>query len=198
MRLGDRKAARFAGKEEWDVNTNFKLMLAGGSMALALTLSGPAMAAEDLNATLSGANETKGGDADGSGTFWAEVDLDTGDVCYLLDVNDIGSVTAAHIHKGLAGKDGKPVHALDVTGPDDDLCFAMEPEKLQEIVAAPGAYYVNVHTADFPAGAIRGQFDGPTAPPKAEAEPEGAADDAGGGEGASDEAGGGDEAASAE
>jgi len=181
------------------VNTNFKLMLAGGSLALALSLAGPAMAADELNATLSGANETNGGDADGSGTFWAEVDLDTGDVCYLLDVKNIGKVTAAHIHKGVAGKDGKPVTAVDVTGPDDDLCIALEPDALKEIVAAPGAYYVNVHTGDFPAGAIRGQFDGPAAPAKGGGAPDEAeADDAGGDEGASSEASGGDEAAPAD
>ncbi len=181
------------------MNTKFKLMLAGGGLALALSFSGAAMAAEELNATLSGANETKAGDEDGSGTFWAEVDMDTGDVCYLLDVKDIGKVTAAHIHKGVAGKDGKPVTAVDVTGPDDDLCIALEPDTLKEIVAAPGAYYVNVHTADFPAGAIRGQFDGPDKPAKEEAAPDEAeADDAGADEGASGEAGGGDEAAPAE
>jgi hypothetical protein len=124
--------------------------------------------------------------------FSAEVDLSTGDVCYVLDVKKIGAVNAAHIHKGLAGKDGKPVTPVDVTGPDDDLCIAMEPDKLKEIVAAPGAYYVNVHTADFPAGAIRGQFEGPTGESAAPAA------DATGDEGAPVDAPDGDDAGSGE
>ena len=137
------------------------LVLAGSGMVLTLSFPGAALAdVVELTATLDGSGETKGGDPDGSGTFWAEVDAETGDVCYLLDVADIGDVAAAHIHKGAAGKDGKPVTAIDVTGPDDDLCIAMEPEALGEIIAAPGQYYINVHTADYPAGAVRGQLVG--------------------------------------
>jgi hypothetical protein len=160
-------------KEDWDMKTMHKLMLAGGSLALSLSFPATAFAQPVmLNATLSGANETKPGDPDGSGSFAAEVEIATGDVCYTLDVSDIGEAMAAHIHKGIAGKDGKPVASLQVTGPDDDLCMAMEPTLLEKIAAAPGAYYVNVHTKDFPAGAIRGQFDGPATPPKkAEAAP---------------------------
>ena len=37
-----------------------------------------------LVATLSGANETGGGDSDGTGRFSAEIDTETGDVCYVL------------------------------------------------------------------------------------------------------------------
>lgn len=158
------------------MKTKFNLMLACGALAAALSLSGVSVAAPvKLTAALSGANETNGGDADGSGSFTADVDLDTGDVCYFLAVSKIGVVKAAHIHEGMAGKDGKPVVAVNVTGPDEDLCMAMEPDKLKEILAAPGAYYVNVHTSDFAAGAIRGQFDGPTgeAPPAAADAPEG-------------------------
>jgi uncharacterized protein (DUF3820 family) len=33
-----------------------------------------------------------------------------------------------------------------------------EGKLLRKIADKPGDYYVNVHTADFPAGAIRGQL----------------------------------------
>lgn len=150
------------------------LVLAGVGLGLALSLPGTAGAVV-LKATLSGANETAGGDVDGTGSFSAEVDVDTGDVCYTLAVNKIGTVTAAHIHAGEAGKDGKPVVGVNVTGPNDDVCMAMEPDKLKEIVAEPWKFYVNVHTADFPAGAVRGQLVGPdgrTGPDAAAAEKE--------------------------
>lgn len=134
------------------------LMLAGG--ALAMSLPGAALAdAVMLSATLDGASETKGGHPDGSGSFEAELDAESGDLCYVLAVADIGDVMAAHIHAGAAGKDGKPVVTIEVTGEDEDLCVAVEPDALKPIIAAPSGYYVNVHTKDFPAGAIRGQLE---------------------------------------
>lgn len=134
------------------------LLFASCGLAMSLSAPGAALASVELSASLSGANETKPGDPDGSGSFTAEVDADTGDVCYVLSVKNVANVTAAHIHAGAAGKDGKPVAALDVTGPDDDLCIAVEPDKLAEIVTTPANFYVNVHSAEFPAGAVRGQL----------------------------------------
>lgn len=120
---------------------------------------GVAMAgAVTLVATLNGANETGGGDADGSGNFSAEIDAEAGDVCYVLSVGKIAKPVAAHVHSGAAGTDGGPVLTIEVTGPDGDLCMAAEPDVLKPIVAAPEGYYVNVHTADFPKGAVRGQL----------------------------------------
>ena len=45
-----------------------------------------------------------------------------------------------------------------VTGKGGDMCIAVDQAKLEPIVAKPEAYYVNIHTADFPAGAVRGQL----------------------------------------
>ena len=133
------------------------MTLLGG--ALALSLASPALAEPVvLEATLAGANETGGGDPDGSGSFSVEIDAESGDVCYVLTAADIGAATAAHVHEGAAGKDGKPVLTLQVTGEDEDVCLAAEPETLAPIVAAPADYYVNVHSAAFPKGAIRGQL----------------------------------------
>jgi len=126
--------------------------------ALALGLSGTALAGTVvLTATLTGANETAGGDADGSGKFRAEIDPDAGDVCYTLTAKGIDKVTMAHIHEGAAGSDGKPLGRIDVTTEGDE-CLAMEPEVLTKIVATPGDYYVNIHTNAYPKGAVRGQL----------------------------------------
>lgn len=135
----------------------FSMLLAGSALALSLpaaALAEPVM----LSASLDGASETKGGDPDGSGVFEAELDTDTGDLCYILAASDIADPTAAHIHAGAAGKDGKPVVTVEVTGEDEDLCIAVEPDTLKEIVANPAGYYVNVHNAEYPAGAVRGQL----------------------------------------
>ena len=126
--------------------------------ALALPLN-PAMAASvKLSATLTGANEPAGGDADATGAFTAEADAEAGDLCYTLTVGKMAKPTAAHIHTGAAGVNGAPVVTIDVTGASGDECVAVEPDVLKPIVANPAGYYVNVHNAEFPAGAIRGQL----------------------------------------
>ena len=128
------------------------------SMA-ALALAGlPAMAMAapvTLSASLSGAAETAGGDTDGKGAFKVEIDAETGDFCYSLSASDIGQPMAAHVHSGAAGTDGPPVVNLEMTS---DECIAVEPSVLKPIVENPAGYYVNVHTAAFPKGAVRGQL----------------------------------------
>lgn len=135
-----------------------KMMLPVAVLVLA-GLSAPAAAATVVLATtLSGANEPSGGDADGGGGFRVEVDADTGDFCYSLWGDKIAAPTMAHVHSGAAGVDGPPVATIEVTGKDSDQCVALEPDKLKPIVANPAAFYVNIHTADFPKGAVRGQL----------------------------------------
>ena len=108
-----------------------------------------------LTAELAGANETAGGDADGSGSFSATVDADEGDLCYALKADKIAAATMAHVHSGAAGANGPPVITIAMT---DDNCMAVEPDVLKAIIANPANYYINIHNAEFPAGAIRGQL----------------------------------------
>lgn len=127
-----------------------------GTMGAALAVATPAVAAPvTLVATLNGANETAGGDPDGAGTFTVEIDADAGDFCYTLTATKIAKATMAHVHSGAAGANGPPVVTIEVAS---DMCVAVDPEKLKAMIAAPGDYYVNVHNAEFQAGAIRGQL----------------------------------------
>ncbi len=126
----------------------------------ALAFAPVAAAAETvvLTASLSGANEVGGGAPDGNGAFRVEINTETGDFCYTLYGEKISAPTMAHVHTGAAGTNGAPVITMDVTGKGSDMCIAVEPEKLKPIVANPAGYYVNIHTADFPGGAVRGQL----------------------------------------
>lgn len=127
------------------------LLLAGMAQAT------PGQAAPvKLGATLTGAAEPGGGDADGSGTFVVEIDADAGDFCYTVTSAKIAAPTMAHVHTGAAGVNGAPVITIDPKG--NDHCVAVEPDVLKPIVATPDAYYVNIHNAEFPGGAIRGQL----------------------------------------
>ena len=132
------------------------ILMLGGALAAVLVLPAAASAAgTKLSATLSGAT---GGDAKGSGKFTADADPDTGDFCYTLAAKGSDKPTAAHVHSGAAGKDGPPVVTLQITGEGADECVAVEPDTLKAIIAAPADYYVNVHSAAFPKGAVRGQL----------------------------------------
>jgi len=135
-----------------------RILLAAGAAALLALPTAASAVVTKLTATLAGANETGGGDTDGSGKFSADVDADSGDFCFKLSGSRIDPPTAAHVHTGAAGTDGPPVITLQVTGDDSDECVAVEPDTLKAILAAPANYYVNIHTAPFPKGAVRGQL----------------------------------------
>jgi len=124
-----------------------------------LACAAPALAAPvKLTATLTGPAETPPGKADGTGGVTVTVDPDTNDFCYSLWADKIGKPTMAHLHAGAAGTSGPPILTLEVTGKDSDECLAVDKDKLDPIVANPAGYYVNVHTAEFPGGAVRGQL----------------------------------------
>lgn len=113
-----------------------------------------------LTTTLSGAAERPGpGDPDGAGTATVTVNPGQMRICYELTVTNIATATAAHIHEG----------APDVAGPvrvslaapadgDSEGCVDVARELALDILKDPGDYYVNVHNADFPGGAVRGQL----------------------------------------
>jgi hypothetical protein len=127
---------------------------------------------DQLTARLRGANEVPPADLDGSGQ--AFVDIGRTRVCFAVAWANIGAPIFAHIHQGGAGVNG-PVVVLffDVPeatpgGPEAELpdtiaaaagCIGgRDPALLRDIRRHPSAYYVNVHTREFPGGAIRGQL----------------------------------------
>jgi hypothetical protein len=136
------------------------LRLTQAAIVTVLLLLAPAAdaAPTTLKAALTGAAEVNGGDPDGAGTFTVELDPDTNDFCYALWGEKIGKVTMAHIHKGDAGAEGPVVFGIEVTGKNNDMCIAIDKDKLDPLVENPAGYYVNIHTTDFPGGAVRGQL----------------------------------------
>ena len=116
-------------------------------------------AGDQYRAQLSGANEPGGGDPNGAGLARIEINGTTNTVCTDLEVRQISPATAAHIHRGAAGVNGPPVITLDTPDDNDsDDCDEVAQSLIDEIRANPAGFYVNVHTADYPNGAIRGQL----------------------------------------
>jgi hypothetical protein len=129
--------------------------------AAAVALAGTAGAQTQLSAHLMGSNEKPtAGDPNGMGHATVKVDTAKNQVCYDLMVEKLGSAaTMAHIHK--AGPDAAGPVAVPLTSPANGKssgCATVDPAVAKDIAANPGGYYVNVHTEQFKAGAIRGQL----------------------------------------
>ena len=116
-----------------------------------------------LRATLSGDKEVgTEGDPDGSGTARIRLRPASRQVCWTLTWQDISQPQAAHIHKGRRTESGdvvvnlfvEPQEGTEASGCEDDVRRRL----IRRIKNNPGRFYVNIHTEDFPAGAIRGQL----------------------------------------
>jgi hypothetical protein len=119
-----------------------------------------------LFAVLSGRKEVDdegkrgAGDRNGRGSFSATVDGDQ--LCFGLTVKNLDTPGAAHIHRG--GKRTNGPIAVPLEHPADGDpgaaagCVTVADTVLSAILRRPGRYYVNVHTAAFGGGAVRGQL----------------------------------------
>ncbi len=125
------------------------------SIILAVALLLPAAAlGQSLSATLAGG---QGMDPDGVG--FAALSVNGNVFTYSILVNRIGTVSAAHIHRASDNSIAVPFNpAFAGTATAGAALVA-------EIVGNPSAFYVNVHTADFPNGAIRGTLVAQAADP---------------------------------
>lgn len=130
---------------------------------------------EVLETTLDGRSEVATGakdkrivgDPNGTGEAYVfGIDNDATTLCYVLTVDGIAPAQAAHIHEGQPGSNGPVVanlaapadgNAADCLTDGETGKFA-EGTTAAEIINNPGDYYVNVHNAEYPGGAIRGQL----------------------------------------
>jgi len=123
----------------------------------------PATAASAESGTFTasavGANETKPGDPDASAEGSFRVDTAAGQFCYTVTANGLEDAAAMHIHQAPEGTDGPVVIPLDQTKLNGgETCTTAEAAVLEGILADPAGYYLNVHTPEFPAGAVRDQL----------------------------------------
>ncbi len=101
------------------------------------------------------------GPGDDNGDGFANVFLETakGEICYDITVNGIGEAKAAHIHEGSKNVAGDVVLKLEPPAEGSiNACVPDQAELITKIQAEPDNFYVNVHSAEFPDGALRGQL----------------------------------------
>ncbi len=141
--------------------------LAAGALAAvpiipALGAHSNAVTRGPLFASMTGGNEAPAkGDRDGSGAATFLFPSPT-KVCFALLVNSLKKPNAAHIHRGARGVAGPIVVPLVAPGSGtagvSSGCATASAAVISEIASKPASFYVNVHTSDFPGGAIRGQL----------------------------------------
>lgn len=122
-----------------------------------------------LSTMMTGAAERPGpGDPDGTGTATIRVTPGLGRVCFALNVANITlPAAAAHIHLAPPTDPGPVVVTLvapDASGASQG-CVSTTRVLVKAILKSPAAYYVNVHTSDYPDGAVRGQLGKRHGPP---------------------------------
>jgi hypothetical protein len=134
-------------------------------VSLALVSGALAFSGAKRTTTMNGAEECNAvgvcnlGDPDGSGLAHITLNAGQATVCWELTVSNIMPATASHIHKAPAGVAGPIVVPLSPpTSGSSSGCTTASPTLIADIIENPEEYYVNVHTSDFPAGAVRGQL----------------------------------------
>ena len=100
------------------------------------------------------------GDPNGRGTFSAT--LDGRQLCYGITVKNINNPVAAHIHRGGPKVAGPVIQPLEQPTTGDpgasSACVRISRSLARGLRNSPSRFYVNVHTADLPNGAVRGQL----------------------------------------
>jgi hypothetical protein len=116
-----------------------------------------------LTATLSGAQEVPPAAFRARGSATIRIDVAKKSVCYQIKVTGVPNPNGGHIHKGAKGKTGDivvPLFGKKTSSQTLRGCVTkgLSASTLRRIVNKPGNYYVNVHNAEHPDGAARGQL----------------------------------------
>jgi hypothetical protein len=138
-------------------------LLLAAAAATAIIATSPLAAqygGRTLRASLSGRAEApRPGKLDARGSATVRINPGQTRLCYTLTTRNLRRATMAHIHRGVAGTAGPPVLPLKVrSNASTSSCTRVARGLARDLIRNPRGFYVNVHSANFPDGAIRGQL----------------------------------------
>ena len=132
---------------------------------------------QTFSASLSGKDEVPPTESNSTGTAKFQVDENSSQISYWVNVTGIKKINQAHIHNGTEGQNGDIVVTLsksksakgNESPPNlgfsgnitkDDLQGPLKGKEISDLVKlmSDGGAYANVHTDKYPKGAIRGQI----------------------------------------
>ena len=124
--------------------------------------SGVVGARDRRSATLTGASVLPGpGDPDGAGTASVELNDEKAELCLTLTLSAVAPPTSVHLHQAPQGQTGPMVLAVPSpaeAAPPGPVCVAIASNVSKGLREDPTGYYLEVHTREFPDGALRGQL----------------------------------------
>jgi hypothetical protein len=127
--------------------------------AVALVPASPAAAAHRPRTTsfiafMNGHNEVPAADPDATGLALFSLKSNR-QLCWVVITHKVdGTLTAAHIHAGVAGQNGPIVVPLTLW----PGCTWLSRRLARTLRDHPSWFYANVHSTAFPNGALRGQL----------------------------------------
>ncbi len=119
---------------------------------------------EPFLAQLNGCNEVPPTNSAAVGTLVGLLSVDNLRFDFALETNGLANISAAHFHLGPRCQNGPIVRTIAINFADGSAVGVwsssdpqpLTPQLVQELKR--GNIYVNIHTAQFPAGEIRGQI----------------------------------------
>jgi hypothetical protein len=134
------------------------------TVLLVLLLSATPLTAQTLGAVLTGSQEVPARAVPGFGNATVTFDATRQNIFVTITVTNLGSpINNFHIHEQSLGVNGPVV--IDLIGMGGTFAngvmtgtFAVTPAVAQRMLENPSNFYVNVHTQQFPGGAVRGQL----------------------------------------
>jgi hypothetical protein len=139
--------------------TRIQIPLVLVGLTAAVLFAAPAAEAEMMKfkADLKGAAEVPPADSAATGNAEVTVDTDAKKISWTVKVDGLsGEATAAHFHGPASATESAPP-VIDMSSAIMDGSGDITDAQWAELQA--GKYYVNVHTAKFPDGEIRGQLE---------------------------------------
>lgn len=143
---------------------NLICTLISGALLGGVLAAGALGANTTLVADLKGNKEVPGpGDPNGKATAEVTLKPKRKRVCFEIEFKRIEAPAAGHIHKGGKSVAGPVKVTLferpnGASSPVEGCAKNVKRKLIRRIRRHPGGWYVNLHNAEFPDGAIRGQL----------------------------------------